>query len=74
MRQSAARRSWPLAQRRRSLKYECVYLHALETGFELRAGLTRWIDYYNTRRPLSTLGRRTPDEAYAIDTVERLAA
>jgi putative transposase len=31
----------------RSLKYECVYLHAFETGSELRAGLTRWIGYYN---------------------------
>lgn len=24
----------------RSLNYECVYLHAFETGLELRAGLT----------------------------------
>ena len=31
----------------RSLKYECVYLHAFETGSELRAGLSRWIRYYN---------------------------
>ncbi|MBV8869619.1 MAG: IS3 family transposase, partial [Acetobacteraceae bacterium] len=31
----------------RSLKYECVYLHAFETGSELRAGLTKWIGYYN---------------------------
>ncbi len=58
----------------RSLKYECVYLHAFETGSELRAGLTRWIDYYNSRRPHSTLDGRTPDEAYGIDVVERLAA
>ena len=58
----------------RSLKYECIYLHAFETGFELRAGLTWWISYYNTRRPHSTLGGRTPDEAYGVDTVERLAA
>ena len=58
----------------RSLKYECVYLHAFETGSELRAGLTRWIGYYNTRRPHSTLGGHTPDEAYGIDVVERLAA
>lgn len=57
-----------------SLKYECVYLHAFETGSELRAGLTRWISYYNTRRPHSTLGGRTPDEAYGIDVAERLAA
>jgi putative transposase len=27
----------------RSLKYECVYLHAFETGSELRAGLARWM-------------------------------
>jgi len=48
----------------RSLKYECVYLHAFETGSELRAGLARWIGYYNARRPHSTLAGRTPDEAY----------
>ena len=58
----------------RSLKYECVYLHAFETGSELRAGLTRWIGYYNARRPHSTLGGRTPNEAYGIDVAEKLAA
>ena len=49
----------------RRLKYECVYLHAFETGSELRVGLTRWIGYYNIRRPHSALGGQTPDEAYA---------
>ena len=48
----------------RSLKYECVYLHAFETGSELRAGLGRWIAYYNTQRPHSGLAGRTPVEAY----------
>lgn len=48
----------------RSMKYECVYLHAFETGSELRAGLTRWVNYYNADRPHSGLGGRTPDEAY----------
>jgi len=48
----------------RSLKYECIYLHALETGSEVRQGLKRWIDFYNTRRPHSSLDDRTPDEAY----------
>jgi putative transposase len=48
----------------RSLKYECVYLHAFETGSELRAGLGRWITYYNTQRPHSGLAGRTPAEAY----------
>ena len=58
----------------RSLKYECVYLHAFETGSELRAGLTRWIDYYNTRRPHSALAGHTPDEAYRAAGMEKLAA
>ncbi len=48
----------------RSLKYECVYLHAFETGLALHAGLLRWIGHYNTRRPHSSLAGRTPDEAY----------
>ena len=48
----------------RSMKYECVYLHAFETGSELRAGLARWVNYYNADRPHSGLGGRTPDEAY----------
>lgn len=48
----------------RSLKYECVYLHAFETGSELRAGIGRWVGYYNARRPHSGLHGRTPDQAY----------
>ncbi len=48
----------------RSLKYECVYLHAFETGSELRAGLTAWIAHYNGQRPHTALAGRTPDEAY----------
>jgi putative transposase len=62
----------------RSLKYECVYLHAFETGSELRAGLARWFSYYNGRRPHSSLCGLTPDEAYeAIEggnETKRLAA
>ena len=58
----------------RSLKHECVCLHAFETGSELQAGLTRWIGYYNIRRPHSTLAGHTPDEAYGIGAMERLAA
>jgi len=34
----------------RSLKYECVYLHAFETGSELKAGLGRRVTCYNTLR------------------------
>ena len=28
----------------RSLKYECVYLNAFETGSEMRAGIGKWIE------------------------------
>jgi putative transposase len=58
----------------RSLKYECVYLHAFETGAELRDGLSRWIGYYNAARPHSSLAGRTPDEAYGADRTEKRAA
>jgi putative transposase len=58
----------------RSLKYECIYLHAFETGSELRAGLTSWIGYYNAQRPHSTLAGRTPDEAYTETGTAKLAA
>lgn len=48
----------------RSLKYECVYLHAFETGSETRKGIERWIRRYNEQRPHSCLDDRTPYEAY----------
>ena len=48
----------------RSLKYECIYLHAFETGSEVRQGLKRWIEFYNMRRQHSKLDDRTPYEAY----------
>ena len=59
----------------RSLKYECVYLNAFETGSEARAGIGRWIGYYNADRPHSALAGGTPDEAYATQaSEEKLAA
>jgi putative transposase len=59
----------------RSLKYECVFLNAFETGGAARDGIGRWLDYYNRRRPHSALGHRTPDEAYGIEIdLENLAA
>ncbi len=45
----------------RSLKYERVCLHAFEIGLELRAGIARWIGYYNARKPHLTLAGRTLD-------------
>ncbi len=44
----------------RSLKYEQVYLAEYATGSEARAGIGWWIDFYNERRPHSSLGDRHP--------------
>lgn len=48
----------------RSLKYECIYLHAFETGSEVRKGIDKWMRQYNEERPHSSLDDLTPDEAY----------
>ena len=49
----------------RTIKYEEVYLRAYASVPEARASIGRYIDgFYNTRRPHSSLDRRTPDEAY----------
>lgn len=48
----------------RSIKYEEVYLHAYKTVSEARAGIGRYLTFYNTRRPHSSLDRQTPDQAY----------
>ena len=52
----------------RSLKYECVYLHAFETGAQARTGIGEWLEYYNSERPHSTHGILTPKEAYEKKT------
>ena len=44
----------------RSLKYEYVYLHAWETGSEAKAGVRKWIEFYNQRRSHSALGDKPP--------------
>ena len=48
----------------RSLKYECVYLHACETGSEAKAGVGRWIEFYNRKRPHAALGGKPPAVVY----------
>jgi putative transposase len=48
----------------RSVKYEKVYLHAYETVSDVRAGLTSYFEFFNTRRPHKALTRRTPNSVY----------
>jgi putative transposase len=48
----------------RSIKYEEVYLKAYDSVSEARASISRYLTFYNGQRPHSSLGRRTPDQAY----------
>ena len=48
----------------KSVKYEHVYLHAYENVAEAKQQLATYFNIYNTRRPHSSLQRRTPDMAY----------
>ena len=48
----------------RTLKYEEVYLRDYRDGLEANESLSRYIDYYNKVRPHSSLGYRSPEEAY----------
>jgi putative transposase len=48
----------------RSVKYEEVYLRAYGTVSEARTSIGRYLQFYNSGRPHSSLDRRTPDQAY----------
>jgi putative transposase len=48
----------------RSVKYECVFLYAYETGRQLRKALGKWFNFYNSERPHSTFDGQTPLEVY----------
>ncbi|WP_343316128.1 integrase core domain-containing protein [Brucella sp. BE17] len=41
-----------------------VYLHAYKTVSEARAGISWYLNLYNSRRPYSSLDQQTPDQAY----------
>jgi putative transposase len=48
----------------KSVKYEDVYLKAYDTVSDARAGISRYIEFYNSRRPHRAHGGRTPDVVY----------
>ena len=58
----------------RSVKYEEVYLRAYDSVSEARASIGRYLDFYNGRRPHSSLDGTTPDHAYLNQPPFRLAA
>ena len=48
----------------RSVKYDHVYLHAYESVSDAKQKLATYFDFYNTRRPHSSLDGKTPDMTY----------
>lgn len=48
----------------RSLKHECVYLHAWETGSQAKAGVGRWITFYTHQRTHAAHGGQPPAVMY----------
>ncbi len=58
----------------RSVKYEEVYLRAYDSVGEARASISRYLSFYNGRRPHSSLDGTTPDQAYFNSLPLRSAA
>jgi putative transposase len=50
----------------KSVKYERVYLYAYDSVTEASTSITQYLGWYNQSRPHSSLGKQTPDEAYAV--------
>ena len=48
----------------RSVKYEEVYLRAYESVSQAREGISRYLSFFNTARPHTAHGGKTPDSAY----------
>ncbi len=53
----------------RSLKYECVYLYAWETGSQAKTAIERWIAFYNHHSPHTAHGGQPP-AVVSINTIE----
>jgi putative transposase len=58
----------------RSLKHEDVYLKGYADGREARAGIGRWIGFYNERRPHAALGHEAPMAVWRKGSIAKIAA
>ena len=58
----------------RSIKYEEIYLRAYASVSEARAGIGRYLTFYNSRRPHSSLDGRNPDQAYFKQPISEAVA
>ena len=59
----------------KSVKYEEVYLHAYDSVADARAGIGRYLKFYNTLRPHSRLDAQPPDRVYfgSLPAIEQAA-
>ena len=51
---------------RRLLKYECVYLHAWDTGSKAKAGVGRWIAFCTHQRPHAIRRENSSPDCFLI--------
>lgn len=58
----------------RSLKQEAVYLTDIQDGFQAERVIENWFGFYNALRPHAALQNRTPDQAYGMLSLTKLAA
>jgi len=58
----------------RTVKYEEVYLHAYNTVLDAGTAIGKYITFYNTKRPHSSLGNMTPIEFTMKMALEKQAA
>jgi putative transposase len=58
----------------KSIKYEEVYLHAYASVHEARTSIARYLEFYNSIRPHSSLKALTPDQVYFNRLPETMAA
>ena len=58
----------------RTIKYEEVYLHAYDSVADARQSISRYLAFYNARRPHTALDQHTPDQAYFEPLPLRTAA
>ena len=58
----------------KSIKYEEIYLHGYTSVSEARSSIGRYIEFYNSTRPHSSLKALTPDQVYFNRLPQPMAA